>query len=460
MLQITESEIKNRLALDNPWWEAADFAAPSRGWPRRAYFDGFMDLVRRDQPRRAVVLMGPRRVGKTVMMTQAIRQLIDEGISPERILYVSVDTPTYTGLSLERFLRLFQAMHDHGADDPLFLFFDEIQYHQDWERHLKSLVDSFPSIRLIASGSAAAALKMKSDESGAGRFTDSLLPPLTFVEFLRFRGDEKRLIRHSDETFSYDDIEALNSSLVDYVNFGGFPEAVLQEEVRQRMDRFIANDIVDKVLLRDLPSLYGISDTQELKRLFSTLAYNTGQEVTYDGLSKASGVVKNTLRKYLDYLEAAFLIQRLYRTDINAKRFKRVTHFKVYLTNISIRSALFGPVSSDDPQIGSIVESAYVAQIAQSLFLESLHYARWSGGEVDLIRMHSGGQEVSTAEEVKWSDRSYNRLEELDALIEFCRQNGLDQGHVLTRTISGRKQAGNVSLIFVPVAAATYGATR
>jgi predicted AAA+ superfamily ATPase len=81
------------------------------------------------------------------------------------------------------------------------------------------------------------------------------------------------------------------------------------------------------VLLRDLPSLYGISDTQELNRLFTTLAYNTGNEVSIDELSKDSGVAKNTLRKYLEYLEAAFLIHRLYRIDENARRFKRAMHF-------------------------------------------------------------------------------------------------------------------------------------
>lgn len=81
-------------------------------------------------------------------------------------------------------------------------------------------------------------------------------------------------------------------------------------DVRASARRFIKSDIIDKVLLRDLPSLYGIADVQELNRLFNTLAYNTAQELSLEDLSRTSHVAKNTLAKYLDYLEAAFLIKQ------------------------------------------------------------------------------------------------------------------------------------------------------
>ena len=67
---------------------------------------------------------------------------------------------------------------------------------------------------------------------------------------------------------------------MDYINFGGYPAAVGQPGVQANFEQFVGRDIVDKVLLRDLPSLYGIQDIQELNRLFQVLAYNTGQEVS------------------------------------------------------------------------------------------------------------------------------------------------------------------------------------
>src|SRR5699024_3148343 len=106
-------------------------------------------------------------------------------------------------------------------------------------------------------------------------------------------------------------IKALNEAFINYLNYGGYPEVVLSEKIQSDMTRYVKNDIVDKVLLRDLPSLYGIKDIQELNRFFAYLAYGTGNEFSYENMSKESGIAKSTLKKYLQYLEEAFLIKIL-----------------------------------------------------------------------------------------------------------------------------------------------------
>jgi uncharacterized protein len=68
-----------------------------------------------------------------------------------------------------------------------------------------------------------------------------------------------------------------NRLFPDYINFGGYPEPIFSETVRQIPERFIRQDIIDKVLMRDLPGISGISGWQELNSLFSTIAFNTGQ---------------------------------------------------------------------------------------------------------------------------------------------------------------------------------------
>jgi predicted AAA+ superfamily ATPase len=453
MEQITDTEIRRRLAFDNPWWTAGvGIDREYRAWPRRAYFKAFFDLVERRSPRRAVVLMGPRRVGKTVMINQAVQSLLDGGTAGTAILYVSLYTPLYTGLWMEKLLNLFMDEHGHGPGTELFVFFDEVQYHPDWERHLKSLVDSFRDVKFTVSGSAAAALRLKSQESGAGRFTDYHLPPLSFSEFLDFRG-------HSD--WVEGKIENLNTEFIDYIIFGGFPEAVVDEAARSDMSRYIANDIVDKVLLRDLPSLYGIADVQELKRLLTMLAYNTGNEVSYENLSKESGIAKNTLRKYIEYLEAAFLILRLRRIDQNAARLKRETCFKVYLTNPSLHTALFGPISdNEDARLGRLVETAIVSQIAQAFDIPNWYYARWDKGEVDLVRLETVTQKPSLAIEIKWSDRiSHPPYDGIRHIESFCEKNGLAKGTILTKTAVLSLDRPQTKLIFggVSLYAAIFG---
>lgn len=466
MLQIAEADILQSLERDNPWWGGKIAELKSKFPHRRAYYSGFRELVLNWKIRRSTILMGPRRVGKTVMLQQLILDAIAEGLSPQSILFASIDTPLYSGMPLQRLLDLF---HKQTACDPLkrrLIIFDEIQYLKDWEVHLKVLTDQYPETRFVASGSAAAALRLKSQESGAGRFTDYFLPPLTFSEFLDFSDLETKLIRIRDvgRTQRYETpyIDALNEAFVDYLNFGGYPEAVLNRDVRSNVQRFLGRDIVDKVLLRDLPSLYGIQDIQELNRLFSTIAYHSGNEISLEGLGKSSGVAKNTISRYLEYLEAAFLIVRVTRVDDAGQTFQRMRNFKVYLTNPSMRAALFAPIGPDDQAMGPLAETAIFSQWFHSDELRQLHYARWKSGrkdlEVDLVKIDPASLRPSWAYEIKWSDRFVDQPGELRGLIELAKSKPDFPVHVgaTTRTKHGTSEVDGVIIRHFPCALHCY----
>ncbi len=467
MLHVSDQEIENRLREENPWWRLGgsidrDYA----DFPRRAYLAPFNRMLRADGPQRALLLLGPRRVGKTIMVFHAIDSLLRGGVLGRDILYVSLETPTFFGQSLESLVRRFQKAFERPEGTPLYVFFDEIQYLKDWEVHLKSLVDSHRGIKFVATGSAAAALKHKSAESGAGRFTEFVLPPLTFFEYLQFVDLETSLIAEDEESndasrFHARDIHALNEAFVQYVNFGGYPEAVFSEAVRNNPRRYIKSDIIDKVLLRDLPSLYGIADVQELNSLFNTVAYNSAQEISVEDLAKSSGVTKPTITKYLEYLEAAFLIKRLRRVDENASRFRKAMTFKVYLTNPTMRAALFAPLDADDSAIGHMVETAVFSQwLHNAAYIESLHYARWKKGEVDLVSLDAM-LKPRFAVEVKWSDRAVSDTREIKALIEFARMNTLARrALVTTRTTASLQTIEGIEVEFTPTALHCYTVGR
>ena len=267
MHPIATPEIKLRIERDNPWWANNHQSIPEATYQRRVYFQPFKSLALNFDIKRAAILLGPRRVGKTVIIKQLIHDAIQEGLNSRAILYASIDAPIYSGISLEKFLEFMQKVEN---DNRRLVIFDEIQYLKDWEIHLKDLVDSYPNTKFVASGSAAEALKLKSKESGAGRFSDFMLPPLTFYEFLKFINEDENLISVTEvnkrKQYAAKDINALNQRFVEYLNFGGYPEAVLNPEIRKNAEQFIRNDIIDKVLLKDLPSLYGISDIQGLHK--------------------------------------------------------------------------------------------------------------------------------------------------------------------------------------------------
>lgn len=193
-----------------------------------------------------------------------------------------------------------------------------------------------------------------------------------------------------------------------------------------------STDRTDRRILRDLPTLYGIQDIQELNRLFTTLAYNTGREVTLEELSHSSELAENTLRRYLDYLEAAFLLRRTNRVDGNAQRFTRITSFKVYLTNPSMRGALFGYVEENSPAMGTLCETAVFSQMLHTDVIDWPYYARWKRGEVDLIHLRPHDQKPSWGIEVKWSDRAKSHDEPASHLASFYTKNSLGEPAIVT----------------------------
>lgn len=427
--------IHRLMRRENPWWKTGSIRPEHAAMKRRGRFADFAGLAEETRIRRAVVLMGPRRVGKTVLLHQWIGRLLERrAYEPASVCYLSLDQPLYTRLSLEELVEE-ATRASSGSDAPRVLILDEVSYLPDWQRHLKAFVDTHPGVRCVASGSAAAALRLQSAESGAGRFSDFLLPPLTFREFLVLSGSFLAE-RSPDAPEGGLEIGAWNRSFMDYINFGGFPEAFLSPAAREDPQRFIGLDVIRQVLVRDLAQLYGVRDVEELAALFTMLAENTGNEVSMDALSKKSGVSKPTLARYLRYLEAAFLIRRVRRVDASGRRFRRENHFKAYLTTPSLRTALFGPIAPDDAAAGRLVETAIFAQAFAAG--RTPHYARWSGrtgeGEVDFVHLGPGWK-PDEAVEVKWSDRFARNPRELRGLADFAHRNPGVGVTVTSRTV-------------------------
>jgi len=458
---ISKKQVLDRIRFENPWWVDGHIEDDFNSMSRRLYFDLFMPLINEREVRRAVVLMGPRRVGKTVMLYHMVEHLIQNGTNPNKIIFITIENPIYNNISLEQLFSYAKEASGNTDKTDWHIIYDEIQYCRDWEVHLKSLVDSYRKDKFIVSGSAAAALKFASTESGAGRFTDFLLPPLTFNEYLHLLGLERIIIstklkwkEHIAEFYTSSHLKELNKHFLDYINFGGYPEVIFSDKIRSNPGRYIRQDIVDKVLLRDLPSLYGISDTRELNSLFTTIAYNSGGEFSLETLSKESQVPKNTIKKYIEYLEAAYLIKRVRRIDQSGKRFKRDNFFKIYLTNPSLRSALFSPITATDEMIGNMIETAIFSQWMHRDWFTP-YYARWSNGEVDMVGL-SNTLKPSWALEVKWTNRYYNKPNELKSLQKFCTENNLNNPIVTTIDQEGKKEYKGLNIQFLPAASYAY----
>jgi predicted AAA+ superfamily ATPase len=147
-------------------------------------------------------------------------------------------------------------------------------------------------------------------------------------------------------------------------------------------------------------------------------------------------------------------VKRVHRIDHDARKFQRATMFKVYLTNPSLRAALFSPISADDPDMGAMVETAVFSQWFHSA-LAALHYARWKDGEVDLVHIDSAGN-PGWACEVKWSDRYGAQSPELRTLIMFCKTHDLAETIVTTRSERADETVDGVQIRRIPASLYCY----
>ena len=454
MRSIPVDKILQKITDLNPHWEneAIDII---ESLPRRKYFELFYPFATSKEVQRAVILMGPRRVGKTVLLWQTIQELIKRGHPAKHIVYLPMDTHLFYHCSLDDILEYYRLIIKDIELAGKVILFDEIQYQRGWDMQLKSLVDQFPHTKFIASGSAAGVLNQESKESGAGRFTDFMLPPLTFYEYLELLGLTTELVEldhDAKKAIRAKDIDRLNKEFINYMNYGGFPEAVFNKAIRDNPARFIREDIIDKVLLKDLPSIYGIRDVRELNNFFHYLSYQTGNEISFDSLTKSSGIDKITIEKYLKYLEAAFLIRIVKRVDETGKTFKKRNFLKIYLMNPSMYTAIWGLLSEDDTDtLGHIVETALFSQwMHDSRWLDHIYYARFNQGrgEVDMVYL-SPTFKVSWCLEVKWSNRYVEDVKQLRSLRTFCENNKLEMATITTKSrCKEEKISGKLTFVF------------
>ena len=187
MMAITTPEqILKVLRAFNPWWTTGQVPQGFlKAYRRFAYYEAMKRLDQTDI-RRTVVLTGTRRVGKTTIEYQMIDTLLRRGVSPNQIVFISLDHPM---LKLSNFSDILDCYHENvWPTQDVYYFFDEIQYASGWDKWLKTIYDMQPDTKCVATGSASPALIKGNTESGAGRWSVIQVPTLSFYEYCALIG--------------------------------------------------------------------------------------------------------------------------------------------------------------------------------------------------------------------------------------------------------------------------------
>lgn len=456
MHTISDNDLFQRLAFENPWWELKpNTRIEFRASTQRVFFPAFFDRMMSAKEGDILVLSGALRVGKTVMLRQVIARLIEQGVKPTNVFYSSLTTPSLAHADLAVLFEMFLRRYRHGPDAELYVFFDEAEYVSNWQKTVAQLARMRPRTKFVCAVSAGAPVAGETTATG-GQFRSFVLPPVTFLEFLRFRGSEEKLFGpgagkpQGRAVFKETLLPVLNEEFVRYVNFGGFPEGLLASKDGAPAPTFIRDGLTNRVLHKDLPGLFGISDGQEVNRVFTALAFNSGREISIDEVAKVTNVAKNTIRKYLDFLESAHLVRRIDRIDQNGNPFQRAVGFRVFLSSPSLYSALFGPTPVEHEAFRRLVESAVVAQWRSAEGEKDLAYAVWRGGGVDMVGFDPTSGKPSAAFEMDWHDRYAQATKGPGDLVQFVKASGnTAKATILTRSLvrPGRMQGVDITLI-------------
>ena len=394
MAIISKEQILKVLSAYNPWWKTGTInTILTKTYKRFAFYEAMKRLEQSDI-KRTIVLTGARRVGKTTIQYQMIEALLKKGVNPQKIVFVSLDHPM---LKLSAFDEILDCYHENiYPNQDVYYFFDEVQYASDWDRWLKTIYDMQPETNIVATGSASPALIKGSSESGAGRWSVISVPTMSFYEYCELVGVaipnfEKKLKISSflnmgriEQTEIMLKLAEVQKHFVRYLQIGGFPELALANNdiMAQQTMR---EDVVDKVLKRDLPSLYNIRNSTELERIFLYLCNVSSEIVSIEALAKElQGVSRPTVENYIKYLESANLIYQSWPIDMDGKKPLKASP-KIYIADAAIRNAVLmnNDVLTDPTEMGKIVETAVYKHVKAFYYQKATSVGYYRGGRKD-----------------------------------------------------------------------------
>ncbi|MBE6940440.1 MAG: ATP-binding protein [Ruminococcaceae bacterium] len=431
MAIISKENILKVLTAFNPWWKTgAVNPKMSKTYKRFAFHEAMKRLDQTDI-RRTVVLTGTRRVGKTTIQYQMIETLLGRGVAPQKIVFISMDHPM---LKLSGVNEVLECYHENiYAEQDVYYFFDEIQYAQDWDKWLKTIYDMQPDTQVVATGSASPALIKGNQESGAGRWTVIQVPTMSFYEYCEilnldrpelpknFKATHMLHMTQQARTRIMMQLSKVQNHFNRYLQVGGFPELALSDNdlMAQQVMR---EDVVDKVLKRDLPSLYSIRNATELERIFLYLCNVSSEIVSIEAIAKElSGVSRPTVENYIQYLESANLIYQSWPVDMAGKRVLKAKP-KIYIADAAIRNAVLMDDSllTDPVEMGKIVETAVYKHVAAFYYQKATSVGYFRGGkknkEIDIVvDYHNAGNILI---EVKYREGA--PIPDDDAIAELC----------------------------------------
>ena len=387
-------QIKSIIAEQNPWWKGhsvPDYLVPPTERPLAKHL---WKHILSSSLKRYLIILGPRRVGKTTVMYQTVQHLLNNQVPSDKIQWVRLDHPLIMPFKLGSIVKEAMKLAKATKEKPLYLFLDELVYAEKWDLWLKTFYDEHWPVNIIASSSATAALQ-KGRESGVGRWEEFYLNPYLLTELLQLDNKNIKFPAYKKKQCLHNTIESLFESLPHtqlnfenerklLISLGGFPEFLAGEKKEE--EQFV------KKLKKELKKKLNLHKIPELKKDIQNLQEEAIQMSWKDKLSSIKELKDRVSKMETDFIE------KYTEQAMNRLRVKKVSYF--HKAQQTLRSdAIERAIYKDIPQ-------SY--RIDSPLTLERLLYVL-AGQVTGLLSLKGIGQDIPQAS-VHTLDRYLNYL--------------------------------------------------
>ena len=384
------------------------------------------------------VITGPRQSGKTTLVKILQKELQEKG---KRVIYFNLDIEEdkFHFTSQRSFLKKLQL--ELGKEGG-FVFIDEVQRIKNAGLFLKGLYDMELPYKFVVTGSGTIDLKEKIQESLAGRKRVFELDPVSFEEFVNY----KTFYRYEDRLKSFFEIEKEKTRdfLEEYLQFGGYPKIVTEENIREK--REIIREIYNSYVEKDIKGFLMVMKVPQFSALLRFLGILAGKLLNFSSLSSQAGITEKTLKEYLYYLQRTFIIDLI--TPFFTNKLKELVKAPIcYFRDIGMRNYAAG-------EFGNLYDYSFVFQNFVYLKLKKLsreldftiHYWRSKEkAEVDFVLRK--GEEILPIE-VKW--HAGKSLSPPRSLRSFIKRYNPPLAIILTPNTEGFGRAENTDIKISP----------
>ena len=335
----------------------------------RPFYD--LDLIK--------VITGIRRCGKSVILNQIIDELKHNGIKEEQIIYINFELKDYSNIKNDDDLYLY--IKDKIKNNfKYYLFFDEIQNVERWEKTVNSFKAKYKdNISIFITGSNSDLLSGELATHIAGRYVSFKIYPFTFEEVCEFKKVHNKNKYELQDYFN------------EYMLWGGMPQRFILPTEEQT--RTYLMDIYNSIVVKDIVDRFGIKDLELFNRIVEYIVTTPSQTFSAENLAKYfsvnddRGVTKNTLYNYLEYMTKAMMINKVERYDVRGKRILN-GKYKYYLTDLGLGQVMN---SSKKIQMGAYLENIVYNELITRGY--DVKVGTLDNGEIDFICTKEGKKE-------------------------------------------------------------------